>query len=141
MYKYLFLLINTFALLGCATSPSYESKSSVNSQPPSTTITVNKPDSSTFISPTVYKEYTCEELNEEFIGVSKASLNNLLNQVDNLSTNSRETALDKYSRNQKSQNLDNKSEDLAARKYAIVKAANKISCVMYVNNKKIVLAE
>jgi len=137
MYKGLLISIGVILLTGCAISP----RVATTDTPQPTTIQVEKPKSSVFISPTVYKKYTCEELNDEYIGVSKASLNNLLTSVDNLSTRYRETAIEKYSRTTKAQSLENKADEFEAREYAIAKAASKAGCQMYINNKKIVLKE
>lgn len=127
--------------------PSYNQTSAPSSE---SLILVEQPQGSIYISPTVYKDYSCEDLNEEFIGVSRASsiasLQSIDDSISNLSTQYNDTALDRQTRELKAHELNNtqasNEANYDARLYALVKAASKINnCQMSMNNKKIILSK
>jgi hypothetical protein len=68
-----------------------------------------------YVSPMEYKDYTCEELKEDYKGISDIEFNNYIESVDNFGT-------------RKADELNEKSEHLKARLTAIEKAAKKINC-------------
>lgn len=141
MLKLSLACLSTLLIVGCG-STQYSNKPYMQ-KVESTTIEVEKPSGNAFISPTVYKEYSCEELNEEFIGVSRASLQNLLGEVDNItSSGMRRSVVERQTQELKSQEYNNNQSSNEARLYALTKAAYKIEgCKMYMNKKEIVLAE
>ncbi|MDN3488107.1 MULTISPECIES: hypothetical protein [unclassified Pseudoalteromonas] len=127
--------------------PNYEQTSVPSSE---AVIIVGKPQGSIYISPTIYKDYSCEDLNEEFIGVSRASniasLQSIDDSISYLSTRYNDTALDRQTRELKAHELNNtqasNEANYDARLYALVKAASKINnCQMSMNNKKIILSK
>ena len=149
MIKNTIICVAAITILGCGSSHNYRQ---INATPvvQSTTITVNKPTGGVYISPTTYKDYTCDDLNEEFIGVSRASsqasLRNLDDSINNLSRRLNESALDRQTRELRSHELNsaqaNNEANYDARLYAIAKAASKINgCQMSMNNKDIILSE
>jgi uncharacterized protein YceK len=127
--------------------PNYEQTSVPSSE---AVIIVGKPQGGIYISPTVYRDYSCNDLNEEFIGVSRASsiasIQNIDNSLNNLSRQYNESALDRQTRELKAQELNssqtNNEASYSARLYAIAKAANKIDgCQMTMDNSRIILSE
>lgn len=68
-----------------------------------------------YVSPMEYKDYSCDELKEDYEGISNVHLENLLESTEHLGTN-------------KGRELDKKNEGLEARLTAIEKAAAKINC-------------
>lgn len=105
-------------------------------------IIVGKPQGGVFISPTVYRDYSCNDLNEEFIGVSNASLHNLLGEADNLTSANNRSILGKHRQKLNSQNYENDEANSEARLYALTKASKRLDgCEMYMNKKRIILSE
>ena len=141
MIKHTLISLATISMVGCVTSNNYSVKTPTNTVK-TTTITVEKPDGGVYVSPMVFKGYTCDELNEEFIGVSDASLQNLISSVDNASPKLRPSILEKHRQELQNQQYENNQADFDAKLYAITKASKKIEgCKMYMNNKEIILSE
>lgn len=68
-----------------------------------------------YVSPTEYKDYTCEELKEDYKGFSEANLNNLKKAVEAFGT-------------RKADKLSDEAEEINAHLKAIEKASERKGC-------------
>jgi len=74
--------------------------------------------SATFVPASTYRDYTCEELNEDYIGWSRAWIDSVLNNPVNFNT------VNRYSVTKENE----AQEEAKAHKDAIEKQAAKVGC-------------
>ncbi|MCU4676820.1 hypothetical protein N7931_14395 [Catenovulum sp. 2E275] len=137
MVKLLISGVTILVISGCATSTSSNYRSNIYTGP--TTITVKQPRGD--INSIKYKDYTCDEMNQEFVKVHSASLRNLIATINNTTLDHRQSPQKKYEEHLEDSEYKKKGQEYNKQLYAMAKAANEVNCVMTMNNKTIVLAE